>query len=96
MYVEAEIATGSDTPVIAIPTSAVIDSGTRQVVIIDKGGGRFEPREVKLGRREDSSVEVREGLAAGETVVTSANFLIDAESNLRAALRGLATTEPTP
>ncbi len=96
MYVEAEIATGSDTPVIAIPTSAVIDSGTRQVVIIDKGGGRFAPREVKLGRREDSSVEVREGLAAGETVVTSANFFIDAESNLRAALRGLATTEPTP
>jgi Cu(I)/Ag(I) efflux system membrane fusion protein len=96
MYVDAEIATGPDAPIVAVPTSAVIDSGTRQIVIIDKGEGRFEPREVKLGRREESFVEVREGLAAGEIVVTSANFLIDAESNLRAALRGLATTEPAP
>jgi Cu(I)/Ag(I) efflux system membrane fusion protein len=96
MYVEAEIATGPATPVIAVPTSAVIDSGTRQIVIIDKGEGRFEPREITTGRRNDGFVEVREGIVAGETLVTSANFLIDAESNLKAALRGLEISEPTP
>lgn len=55
---------------------------------MDKGEGRFEPREVKVGRRGGGYIEVRDGLAAGEAVVTSANFLIDAESNLKAALKG--------
>jgi Cu(I)/Ag(I) efflux system membrane fusion protein len=68
--------------------SAVIDSGNRQVVIVDRGEGRFEPRPVKLGVRGDGLVEVREGLRAGEKIVVTANFLIDAESNLKAALRG--------
>lgn len=94
MYVEAEIATGTEKPVIALPNSSVIDSGNRQVVIVDKGEGRFEPRAVKLGRRGEGFVEVREGVAEGDVVVTSANFLIDAESNLKAALRGLAPSEP--
>ncbi len=93
MYVEAEVATGADKPVVAVPTSAAIDSGNRQVVIIDKGDGRFEPREVKLGRRGEGFVEVREGVSEGEVVVTTANFLIDAESNLKAALRGLTAPE---
>ena len=90
MYVDAAIATGSKDPVIAIPESAVLDSGSRQAVFVDRGEGRFEPRAVKLGRRGDGYVEVREGLDDGEPVVVSANFLIDAESNLKAALKGFA------
>ena len=94
MYAEVEIAAGGGGPLVAVPNSAVIDSGTRQVVILDRGEGRFEPREVKLGRRGGGFVEVREGVAEGDRVVVAANFLIDAESNLRAALRGLAAATP--
>jgi membrane fusion protein, copper/silver efflux system len=74
-------------PVLAVPDSAVIDSGTRQAVLIERGQGTFEPREVKLGAHADGFYEIRKGLAGGERVVVSANFLIDAESNLRAALK---------
>ena len=90
MYAEAEINTGSDEPVLAVPDNAIIDSGSSQIVLVDKGDGRFEPRPVKLGRRGTGYAEVRDGLAEGEVVVTSANFLIDAESNLKAALKGLS------
>jgi Cu(I)/Ag(I) efflux system membrane fusion protein len=89
MYAAADIDTGGGAPVLAVPDSAVIDSGDRQVVIIDKGDGRFEPRAVRLGRRGAGHVEVRDGVTAGEAVVTAANFLIDAESNLRSALKSL-------
>jgi Cu(I)/Ag(I) efflux system membrane fusion protein len=95
MYAEAEIDTGGSVPVLAVPDSAVIDSGDRQVVIVDKGDGRFEPRAVHLGRRGAGFVEVRDGVAGGEAVVTTANFLIDAESNLRAALKSLTGKSPT-
>jgi Cu(I)/Ag(I) efflux system membrane fusion protein len=67
----------------------VIDSGGRQLVLLDKGGGRFEPRTVKLGRRGDGRVEIKDGLAENDKVVVTANFLIDAESNLKAALQSL-------
>ncbi|MGL9622802.1 efflux RND transporter periplasmic adaptor subunit [Bradyrhizobium sp. U531] len=90
MYVDADIDTADSAPVLAIQDSAVLDTGARQAVLVDKGEGRFEPREVKLGRRGGGYIEVREGLADGEAVVTSANFLIDAESNLKAALKGFA------
>jgi membrane fusion protein, copper/silver efflux system len=90
MYVDGEIDTGSPQSVLAVPESAVLDSGSRQAVLVDKGEGRFEPREVKLGHRGEGYVEVREGLAEDDPVVTSANFLIDAESNLKAALKGFA------
>jgi Cu(I)/Ag(I) efflux system membrane fusion protein len=90
MYVDAEIDIGSATPVLAIPESAVMDTGRRQAVFVDKGEGRFEPREVKLGQRGDGYVEVRQGISEGEPVVVSANFLIDAESNLKAALKGFS------
>jgi Cu(I)/Ag(I) efflux system membrane fusion protein len=96
MYVDAEIETGSPSPVLAVPESAVLDSGSRQVVLIDKGEGRFEPREVKLGRHGGGFIEVREGVSEGEAVVTSANFLIDAESNLKAALKGFSETGDQP
>ncbi|RXT44813.1 efflux RND transporter periplasmic adaptor subunit [Bradyrhizobium betae] len=90
MYVDAEIDTGTPAPVLSVAESAVLDTGSRQAVLVDKGQGRFEPREVKLGRRGEGHVEIREGLAEGDAVVTSANFLIDAESNLKAALKGFA------
>ena len=90
MYADIEIAAGATEPLLAVPDSAVVDSGTRQVVILDKGEGRFEPREVKLGARGEGYVEIREGLTEGDKVVVAANFLIDAESNLKAALRGLS------
>ena len=89
MYADVEIATGAETPVLTVSSSAVIDSGERQIVLVDKGDGRFEPREVKLGRRGGGRVEIKEGLAENDKVVVSANFLIDAESNLKAALSGL-------
>jgi membrane fusion protein, copper/silver efflux system len=93
MYADIEIATGSTSPVLTVSDSAVIDSGERQVVLLDKGDGRFEPRAVKLGRRGDGRVEITDGLSDNDKVVVSANFLIDAESNLKAALNGLDTGE---
>jgi Cu(I)/Ag(I) efflux system membrane fusion protein len=96
MYADVVFGAGGDeTPVIAVPTSAVIDSGTRQIVLVAKGDGRFEPRPVKLGRRNDTHVEVVEGITKGEDVVTSATFLIDAESNLKAALQAFTQPEPS-
>lgn len=74
---------------LVVPNSAVIDSGARQVVIVDLGAGRFEPREVKLGARGDEFTVVTAGVKEGESVVIAANFLLDAESNLRAALSGM-------
>jgi membrane fusion protein, copper/silver efflux system len=96
MYAEAEIDTGSGDAVLAVPNSAVIDSGDRQVVIVDRGEGRFEPRAVRLGRRGNGYVEIREGVKEGEAVVTSANFLIDAESNLQSALKSLTGPGASP
>jgi membrane fusion protein, copper/silver efflux system len=96
MYVDAEIDTGNPEPVLAIPDNAVLDTGSKQAVIIDKGEGRFEPRAVKLGHRGDGYVEIREGIAEGEPVVVSANFLIDAESNLETALKGFSDAGDKP
>ena len=96
MYVDGEIDTGSPQPVLAVPDSAVLDTGTRQAVFVDKGQGRFEPRDVKLGHRGGGYVEIREGIVEGEPVVVSANFLIDAESNLMAALKGFSDAGARP
>jgi Cu(I)/Ag(I) efflux system membrane fusion protein len=85
---------GTGIPVTAVPSGAVIDSGARQVVLVAKGEGRFEPRPVKLGRRGGGRVEIVKGLTAGEEVVTSATFLIDAESNLQTALKAFTQPEP--
>ena len=62
-------------------------------MLVAKGEGRFEPRAVKLGRRGEGYAEVTDGLKPGEEIVTSATFLIDAESNLRAALQGFSQQE---
>jgi Cu(I)/Ag(I) efflux system membrane fusion protein len=75
-------------PVLTVPDSAVLDTGSRQIVLVERAEGRFEPREVTVGARAGGLIEIRQGLAEGERVVIRANFLIDAESNLRAALQG--------
>ena len=96
MYAEVEMDAAAGVALrLAVPVSAVIDSGNRQVVIVERGEGLFEPRAVKLGLRGDGLVEIREGLKAGEKVVVTANFLIDAESNLRAALRSFTADAPS-
>jgi len=79
--------------VMAVPDSSVLDSGTRTVVLVAKGGGKFEPHPVQVGRRDGGYAEIRDGLKVGNEVVVSANFLIDAESNLKAALAGLTPPE---
>ncbi|MEX0880657.1 MAG: efflux RND transporter periplasmic adaptor subunit [Thermoanaerobaculia bacterium] len=76
--------------VLTVPDSAVLITGTRCVVFVASGDGRFEPREVKVGPKVDSYYEIREGVQAGEDVVTQANFLVDSESRLKAALAGIA------
>ena len=97
MFAQVELSVSAKKePVITVPPSAVIDSGTRQVVLVRQGEGRFAPREVKLGARSDNAVEVIEGVTDGEQVVVAANFLIDAESNLKAALGGLGTDNKAP
>jgi len=72
---------------LAVSESAVLDSGNRQIVLVDLGQGRFEPRDVKLGTYAAGYYEVLSGLKSGENIVVGANFLIDAESNLKAALQ---------
>jgi Cu(I)/Ag(I) efflux system membrane fusion protein len=90
MFAHVELATAGAAPRLTVPKSAVIDSGERQVVLEVLGAGRFQPRPVKLGLRGRDEVEILEGLAAGSEVVVAANFLIDAESNLKAALSTFA------
>jgi len=70
---------------LVVPKEAVLDTGLRQLVYLDRGQGRYEPALVKLGRRSQDDVEVLEGLKEGDRIVTSANFLLDAESKLASA-----------
>jgi Cu(I)/Ag(I) efflux system membrane fusion protein len=93
MFAEVDIPVAAAAPVVTVPNSAVIDSGSKQVLIVQLGEGRFEPRTVRLGQRGGEFVQVLEGVREGEMVVSSANFLIDAESNLKAALGGMQKAE---
>ena len=87
MYAEVELVVPqSAAKRLAVPDSAVLDSGNRQLVLVRRDEGRFEPRVVKVGARGDGYVEILDGIRDGEKVVVSANFLIDSESNLRSAL----------
>ena len=79
---------------LAVPAAAVLDSGTRQLVFVDKGEGMYEPREVKLGERADGWFAVTDGLVEGERVVTSANFLIDSESKLQSGMDAMEMGGP--
>jgi len=74
----------------------VVDTGEVQYVFVAREGGRFEPRRVKLGWRSEDKVQVLDGVSEGEKVVTTANFLVDSESRLRAAIEGFAASEQPP
>jgi Cu(I)/Ag(I) efflux system membrane fusion protein len=95
MYATVEVsAPVAATSVLAVPETSVLDTGKRQVVLLERTQGRFEPHAVMVGRRADGYAEIRSGIDAGDKVVVGANFLIDAESNLRAALQSF--TPPVP
>jgi membrane fusion protein, copper/silver efflux system len=90
MFAQVELPVAAKAPALVVPTSAVIDSGVRRIVLVEAGEGRFEAREVRLGQRGEEFVEVVDGVREAERVVVAANFLIDAESNLKAAIGGFA------
>jgi len=88
MYATAELRAALDDR-LAIPQDAVLDSGTKQIVFVTSGDGYFEPRQVRLGQRGEDFVEVLDGVRDGERVVVAANFMVDSESQLKAALNAM-------
>ncbi|BCB27140.1 cation efflux system protein [Sulfurimicrobium lacus] len=96
MYADVELSTPAGGKVLTVPASAVIYSGKNQTVLVELAPGRFEPRPVKLGMQGGDYVEVLEGLTESEKVVVSANFLIDSESNLKAAFSGMSGSQAKP
>ena len=103
MYATLRITAGARDPVLTVPRSAVLSTGERSIVFVRDAGGALAPREVALGASNDERVEILRGVRAGETVVASATFLVDAESNLGTALGGMGdmpgmelTTPPKP
>jgi len=93
MFADVALTSGDGTPVVQVPETAVIDTGDRQVVIRDLGDGKFAPQDVVVGRQDAGMIEIQDGIAAGDRVVTTSTFLIDAESNLNAALAALTAPE---
>ena len=91
MFVDLELPINLP-PVIAVPADAVLDSGIKKTVFVDRGNGFFEPREVETGRRIGNRVEIVRGLTPGERIVLSGNFLIDSESRLELAATGMVGT----
>ena len=89
MYGTLRIAGRARANVLTVPRSAVLSTGERSLVFVREANGQLAPREVSLGTTNDERVEVLRGLVAGETVVASATFLVDAESNLGKALGGM-------
>jgi len=89
MYTNVEIEVDGGKK-LAIPDEAVLDSGIRKVVFIDKGEGRYAPAEVKLGSKFDGYYEVLSGLSPGERIIASASFLLDSESRLKEAMGAMA------
>jgi Cu(I)/Ag(I) efflux system membrane fusion protein/cobalt-zinc-cadmium efflux system membrane fusion protein len=87
MYVNVDIAAPLGHQLV-IPTSGVLQAGTRQIAFIDRGQGLLEPREIETGLRFDESVVVLKGLKAGDRIVSSANFLVDSEAQLQSAIGG--------
>jgi RND family efflux transporter MFP subunit len=80
---------------VVVPALAVLRTGERNLIVVAQGAGRFAPREVALGGEGDGMVEVLSGLQEGETIVTSAQFLIDSESNLREAIQKMVAASQT-
>lgn len=96
MYAEAELlAADADKEVLAVPQQALIPSGTRTMAIVSLGNGRFQPKEVTVGIAAGGYVQILSGLREGDRIVTSAQFLLDSESNLRAALKQMTGGSPT-
>lgn len=89
MYVDAEFHVAVPDR-LTVPSEAVLDSGLRKTVFVDRGNGFLEPRQVETGERIGARIEIRKGLSAGERIVTSGNFLIDSESQLQASFSGMA------
>src|SRR6185503_15867610 len=88
MYASVRLAATTASDVLFVPREAVIDTGTRRIVFVAMDAGRFEPREVEIGEDGDGGiVAVRSGVAAGERVVTSGQFLLDAESRMQEAIQ---------
>ena len=92
MFADVELRVGRGRGLV-VPAGAVLHSGQRDLVFVDLGHGHFEPREVKVGARTDQGVQVLSGVREGDSVVTAANFLLDSESSLKAALQ---TMSPAP
>ena len=88
MYATVELQTAGRRAV-TVPRAAVLPTGTHNIVFVNRGDGRFLPRDVRVGQHGDSLVEVIEGLQPGDEVIASATFLLDSESNLAAAIQGL-------
>jgi Cu(I)/Ag(I) efflux system membrane fusion protein len=80
---------------VLVPSEAVINTGKRNVVIVDAGNGRFTPIEVAIGRESGEVTEIRGGLAAGQRVVVSGQFLVDSEASLKGALTRIAASGDT-
>jgi membrane fusion protein, copper/silver efflux system len=103
MYATIRITGGAREAVLTVPRSAVLSTGERSIVFVRDAGGALGPREVALGASNEERIEILRGVTAGETVVASATFLVDAESNLGTALGGMGdmpgmelTTPPKP
>ena len=88
MYLTARLAPASAQR-LTVPLTAVLPTGTRQLVFVNRGDGAFVPRDVETGVRSDSLVEIVDGLKPGDEIVASATYLLDSESNLAAAMQGL-------
>lgn len=95
MFGRVEIAAHGK-PVLAVPSEAVVRTGREDYVFLARAGGRFEPRRVHVGAEAGDFAEILHGLAAGDTVVASASFLIDSESRLKAAIEGLGSQPGAP
>lgn len=92
MFVDVEFAVDLP-PALVVPADAVVDSGRRKTVFVDKGNGYFEPRAVETGRRTGDAVEVTKGLAAGERIVIAGTFFVDSESRMKAPVRAAASAK---
>ena len=95
MFVDVELPIALP-PGVAVPADAVLDSGLKKTVFVDRGGGYFEPRQVETGWRLDGRVEIVSGLEPGERIVTSGNFLLDSESRMKQAAGTPAQSAGTP
>ena len=89
MYADVEIATPVSENTVVVPVQAIIHSGRRHVAVVSLGEGRFQPRDIDIGVEAEGYYQVLKGLREGETIVTSSQFLIDSESNLKAAVSAM-------